>query len=59
MGLIESLVKFRTVHILSNLIESAVLKRVDCTESREYFVSTQQHEYLELKDLTHEFTEYG
>ena len=34
--------KFRTVKILSNVLKSAVHERVNCAESREYLVSTQQ-----------------
>ena len=52
-----SLGKSRTVLIFS-VIKCAVLERVSFTESREYLVSTQ-HEHLEFKDVTHEFTEYG
>ena len=58
MGRIESLGKFRTVLFLFNVVKSAVLERVDGAEKREYLVSTQ-HEHLEFKDVTHEFTEYG
>ena len=35
--------------ILSDIIKSTVLERVDLAESREYIVSTQ-HEHLEFKD---------
>ena len=59
MGRIESLGKFRTVLFLFNVVKSAVLERVDGAESREYLVSTQQHEHLEYKDFAYQFTEYG